>query len=224
MGVYTIGAALAKAERYAAPSRSLGWETLAWAERGFALTLLLAASPILFTAAIVTAILSRDSPFIAHPRVGRGGKPVDIIKLRTMWGTAPRSGRLLIQRLSSTPVPECKTPNDPRITSSFAAFCRRYSIDELPQLWQIARGEMAFVGPRPITAEELNAHYGPVAGEVLSVMPGLTGLWQVTGRNGLTYRQRRRFDLFLVRRRSARLYLFILTSTVRAVVSGKDAA
>jgi lipopolysaccharide/colanic/teichoic acid biosynthesis glycosyltransferase len=198
------------------------WRMVAAAERGAALVLLILFSPLLLIAAATVVFLSKDCPFVAHRRVGRGGRPIRVIKLRTMWGTAPRSGRALIEDLESTYVPELKSAADPRITSTFAAFCRRYSIDELPQLWQTVRGEMALVGPRPITAEELRHHYGRSAPEVLSVAPGITGLWQVKGRNRLTYRQRRRLDVFLVRNWSPRLYLFILGSTGRAVLSGRN--
>jgi lipopolysaccharide/colanic/teichoic acid biosynthesis glycosyltransferase len=116
-----------------------------------------------------------------------------------------------------------KSIDDPRVTSRFAAVCRRYSIDELPQLWQVFRGEMALVGPRPLTRSELDDHYGADAAELLRRKPGLTGLWQVKGRSRLTYDQRRRLDLFMIRRWSLPLYTRILIATVPCVVAGKDA-
>ena len=78
-------------------------------------------------------------------------------------------------------VREIKRPDDPRITSRFAMYCRKYSIDELPQLWHVARGKMSLVGPRPMTAQELSDSYDRVASEVLRFRPGLTGLWQIRG-------------------------------------------
>jgi lipopolysaccharide/colanic/teichoic acid biosynthesis glycosyltransferase len=81
---------------------------------------------------------------------------------------------------------------------------------------------MALIGPRPVTFEEMAEYYDGDAGEVLSMKPGMTGLWQVRGRSRLSYRQRRRLDLFLVRRLSLRLYLFIVISTLPRVVLGKD--
>ena len=107
--------------------------------------------------------------------------------------------------------------------SRFAAFCRRYSLDELPQLYHVARGEMSLVGPRPITLLELNEYYGASAAEVISLRPGLTGLWQVKGRNRLSYARRKRLDLFFVRNGSAGLYFQILLRSVSGVLSGRGA-
>ena len=103
--------------------------------------------------------------------------------------------------------PDLKSPDDPRVASSFARFCRRHSIDELPQLWHVVSGEMSLVGPRPVTEGELHRYYGAHASEVLQVKPGLAGLWQVSGRNRLTYAERCRLDLRLVRERSIPLVL-----------------
>jgi lipopolysaccharide/colanic/teichoic acid biosynthesis glycosyltransferase len=141
-----------------------------------------------------------------------------------MWprGTlSHRTGRLVEKLADDEPKP--KLGPDPRVTSAFAAFCRRHSIDELPQLALVATGRMSVVGPRPITRFELSEYYESDALEVLSVKPGLTGLWQVRGRSRLTYRQRKRFDLFLVRRFSIGLYLRILALTVPDLLFGKDA-
>jgi lipopolysaccharide/colanic/teichoic acid biosynthesis glycosyltransferase len=224
MAAIGVAAQLEKTHESYTAVRPPAWRAIAVAERAAALVLLVLLSPILLIAAVLTVILSRDCPFVAHARVGRGGRPIRVIKLRTMWGTAPRSGRAWIEPLESTPVPLSKAAADPRVTSGFAAFCRRYSIDELPQLWQAVRGEMALVGPRPITRDELRDHYGRAAREVLSVAPGITGLWQVRGRSRLSYRQRRRLDLFLVRKWSPALYLSILAATTRAVLSGRNSA
>ncbi len=120
-------------------------------------------------------------------------------------------------------MPGSKASRDARVNSRFAAFCRRYSLDELPQLYHVARGEMSLVGPRPITLVELEDHYGACAEEVLSLRPGLTGLWQVMGRSRLTYARRKRLDLLLVRRASASLYFRILLRSIPCVLSGRDA-
>lgn len=198
-------------------------------ERFTAAILLVLTAPALLTAAIVIAGISRRSPFIAHQRVAQGGRALWILKLRTMWnGPRPPNRRLreaLVERLTfADPVAQIqKTSNDPRVTSAFAAFCRRYSLDELPQLWHVIRGELALVGPRPLTEYELGSYYGPDAGLVLSQRPGLTGLWQIRGRSRLNYRQRRRLDLFLIRKWSLKLYVRILFATLPKVVSGKDA-
>ena len=102
-------------------------------------------------------------------------------------------------------------------------FLRKYSIDELPQLWHVAQGKMSLVGPRPMTAQELSDHYVQAAAEVLRFRPGLTGLWQIRGRSRLNYKRRQRLDLHFVRHWSVRLYLRILVATVPRVLTGKDA-
>jgi len=202
------------------------WAAVTFAERIAAAAVLVVLSPVLTVTGIVIWFLSRRSPLVAHARVGQGGAPIWVLKFRSMWPpSAPRNGRPagLVERLKTEPVPELKNPKDPRITSRFAAFCRKFSIDELPQLWHVAEGRMSLVGPRPMTADELAEHYGPDAGKVLAVKPGLTGLWQVRGRSSLTHRRRRRLDLFLVRRMSVGLYVTILFATIPRVLAGKDA-
>jgi undecaprenyl-phosphate galactose phosphotransferase len=140
-----------------------------------------------------------------------------------MWASGNgRPSARLIEYISERACP-VKVAADPRVTSRFARLLRCYSIDELPQLIHIARGEMSLVGPRPITAAELDEYYGVHAAEVLTARPGLTGLWQIMGRNRLSYRQRLRLDLFLVRRCCVRLYLRVLWRTIPRVFSGKDA-
>jgi exopolysaccharide production protein ExoY len=193
-------------------------------ERLIALGCILLTSPILLLAAIIIVVLSRRSPFVAHQRVGYGGKPIWVLKLRTMWKGDPPGPFILIHRLPAAEVP-LVAPQEKhvRVTSRFAAACRRFSIDELPQLWQVCRGEMALVGPRPLTRQELDTYYGADASCIVAARPGLTGLWQISGRSRLTYAQRRRLDLFLVRNPCISLYLRILLVTLERVLSGKDA-
>jgi exopolysaccharide production protein ExoY len=116
-----------------------------------------------------------------------------------------------------------KSEKDSRVTSRFAAFCRRYSIDELPQLYQVVTGQMSLIGPRPLTKLELDLYYGRNAAELLTRRPGISGLWQVSGRSRLSYRQRRRLDLFLVRKWSPGLYLQTLLATIPTVLTGRNA-
>jgi len=125
--------------------------------------------------------------------------------------------------LRDTPVPKIKIGTDRRVTSRFAYFCRRYSIDELPQLWHVTTGEMSLVGPRPVTKAEWDRYYGDASAEVLQLRPGITGLWQIHGRNRLTYGQRRRLDIFLARHYCVWLYVRILGRTVPQVLSGRNA-
>jgi lipopolysaccharide/colanic/teichoic acid biosynthesis glycosyltransferase len=146
-----------------------------------------------------------------------------MLKIRTMWSPGESSQGGWVERVADARVPARKGAPDPRVTSSFARLLRRYSIDELPQLVHVATGRMRFVGPRPLTSQEIETYYGPAALEVLSVPPGLTGLWQIMGRNRLTYAQRRRLDVFLVRHASPRLFARILLATPGRVLSGQDA-
>jgi len=181
-------------------------------------------SPFLVLLALAIRLASGASPLVAHRRVGRGGKTLWVYKFRTMWSRAAgtRASAFFIEKVPDDK-PELKIGPDPRVTSRFAAFCRRHSIDELPQLALVAAGRMSVVGPRPITRFELAEHYQPHVMEVLSVKPGLTGLWQVRGRSRLTYRQRKRFDLFLVRRFSLSLYFRIVMLTIPDVILAGDA-
>jgi lipopolysaccharide/colanic/teichoic acid biosynthesis glycosyltransferase len=194
------------------------------AERAAALLLAAALAPVLGIIALVIWLLARRPPLVCHLRIGRQGHPFWMLKFRTMWNGEPRiaGGSRLVEFVRQEPGPKRKNPHDPRIRSRFARLCRRYSIDELPQLLHVTSGCMSLVGPRPLTRSELRSHYGPQASEVLQVKPGITGLWQVMGRSRLTYRQRRRLDLFYIHKRSVGLDLAILARTIPRVLSGKD--
>jgi exopolysaccharide production protein ExoY len=195
-------------------------------ERALAGILLVTAQPVVLVSAVIAAALSKQSPLIAHCRVGQDGRTIWVLKLRTMWdGTTGKRAFRLIERLQPAPLPApiSKTKNDPRVTSKFAAACRRYSIDELPQLWNVLQGDLSLVGPRPLTRGELDIYYAEDQVELLSRRPGITGLWQICGRSRLTYRQRRKLDLFMIRHWSLGLYLKILFTTMPKVLLGKDA-
>lgn len=184
----------------------------------------IAAAPVMVTAAAVVFALCGRQPFVAHLRIGQSGTPFWMWKLRTMWDSKGSPGARwgLVEHISAADVPEDKFSPDPRVTSRFAALCRKYSIDELPQLLHVATGRMSLVGPRPITPEELIRYYGQDATEVLRLRTGITGLWQVSGRNALTYRRRCELDLQLVRQFSVKLYFAILLRTIPRVLSGAN--
>lgn len=192
-------------------------------EPAFAAVALIMLAPLMILIALTIAALARRSPLVRHLRVGWRGAPLRVLKFRTMWEPgAARSPLLTIEEVGGF-VPAEKTLGDARVTSRFAAWCRRHSLDELPQLVNVARGEMSFVGPRPITRAELDTYYGQSADEVLSMRPGLAGLWQIMGRNRLGYGQRRRLDVFLVRTISVKLYAKILLRTVPLILIGDGA-
>jgi len=197
---------------------------LSFAERFLAVLMLAALAPLLVALGAAISILSRNGPLIAHRRIGRYGQSFWVLKFRTMWpaaGIGPARARW-IERIVDEEGPRRKARCDPRVTHWLARLCRRFSLDETPQLLHVIAGHMSLVGPRPLTQTELRVYYGAKAAEVLDRKPGLTGLWQVMGRNRLTYRQRRRLDLFYVRKASALLYLMVLARTVPLVVFGKD--
>ncbi|MBV8070487.1 MAG: sugar transferase [Acidobacteriaceae bacterium] len=205
-------------------SRPSIWKAVSLAERLIAGLLLLLISPVLVTACGIIVLISRRSPFVAHQRVGYRGRLIWVLKLRTMWKGDPARQSLFVHRLSAAEAPLLPPDmKNARVTSRFAAFCRRYSLDEVPQLWHVVRGDMALVGPRPLTAWELETYYGSDAPRITALRPGISGLWQISGRSRLTYTQRRRLDLFLVRNWSAALYVRILILTLPRVLAGKNA-
>jgi exopolysaccharide production protein ExoY len=209
---------------FEAQRESARFQALDLAERGVGLLLLVIASPVLVVSALAVMVFSCSSPFVAHLRVSRNGSAFWMLKLRTMWGDEPNPvAARWIERIIAEPATDGKDPSDSRITSRFAAFCRRHSIDELPQLWHVVSGEMALVGPRPLTRAEINRHYGEQASELLSVKPGLTGLWQIAGRSAIPFPERAAMDLELVRSLRPGVYLSILARTLPALITGRGA-
>ena len=192
-------------------------------ERFGALIAVVVLSPLFVIVGCAIFCLSGLGPLVAHRRLGRFGVPFWMLKFRTMWDDPGAAEHSFIERLPDRKVPERKLGIDPRVSSRFAAFCRKHSLDELPQLLHVVRGEMSLVGPRPMTRAEWEKHYGAASAEVLNLRPGLSGLWQTRGRNRLTYRQRRRLDLFLARHYCLLLYMRILGQTVPRVIAGRDA-
>jgi exopolysaccharide production protein ExoY len=176
---------------------------------------------------VVTAILLRreGGPVIfRHRRIGRHGKAFDCLKFRSMVPDADRALRdLLTERpdLSAEWLRDHKLRDDPRVTA-VGRFLRRTSLDELPQLWNVIRGEMSLVGPRPVVREEL-LRYGRCACIYLAARPGVTGLWQVNGRNNTDYRRRVVLDVYYVRRQNLILDLYILLKTTYVVLGGSGA-
>ena len=192
-------------------------------KRWFDLTLALAITPFvgLLVAVLAAAVWASDGakPFFGHMRVGRDGRMFRCWKLRSM---VPDAQERLAAYLESNPTAAWewavyrKLSNDPRITR-LGDFLRRTSLDELPQLWNVLRGEMSFVGPRPVTPDELEM-YGAQRTAYWAVRPGITGLWQVSGRNDVTYDERVRLDGEYLRQMSFAADLGIVLRTARVVV------
>jgi lipopolysaccharide/colanic/teichoic acid biosynthesis glycosyltransferase len=210
-----------RASRSNEHQRDALWRRLNQAAAGLLLALL---SPLLGVVAFL--IWRRDgAPILfAHYRVGHGGRLFRCMKFRTMLR---ESEQVLAELLERDPQARAewardqKLLDDPRITP-VGRFLRNTSLDELPQLLNVLRGEMCLVGPRPITVTELT-RYGQARWHYLSVRPGITGLWQVNGRNNTTYDERVALDQRYVEQRSPWLDLAILVKTVRVVIA-KDGA
>jgi lipopolysaccharide/colanic/teichoic acid biosynthesis glycosyltransferase len=180
-------------------------------------------SPLLITI-VAGAYISGGSPLFRHRRVGRGGVFFDCFKFRTMVTDADTVLQNLLNsdhQIKEEWLRDHKLRDDPRITR-FGRFLRRTSLDELPQLWNVLRGEMSLVGPRPVVPEELR-RYGRKVATFLSARPGITGLWQISGRNNTDYRRRVALDVCYVRSRSAILDVYILVKTLRVVFTTSGA-
>jgi len=189
----------------------------------FSLVVLALGSPLLLVLALLVKASSKGSVFYCQRRIGRGYRGFGCLKFRTMRKDADR---VLAQMLASDPElraefeRDYKLKRDPRITP-IGTFLRRSSLDELPQFINVLKGEMSVVGPRPIVWDELE-RYGRNMDQVLSVRPGLTGLWQVSGRNNLPYETRVKLDLYYARNRSFWLDLGIILRTIGVVLLPMD--
>lgn len=160
-----------------------------------ALLILLASAPFIGLLYLLVR-LDGGPGFYGHMRIGRNGTPFRCWKLRTMVVNSEARLRELLERdpaAAAEWAATFKLTSDPRITA-IGRFLRRTSLDEFPQLWNIVLGQMSFVGPRPVTEKELQI-YGSLAGNYLSCLPGLTGLWQVSGRNDVSYADRVKLDM-----------------------------
>jgi lipopolysaccharide/colanic/teichoic acid biosynthesis glycosyltransferase len=172
---------------------------------------------VVSVAAIAIKLDSRGSIIYRQTRIGRGGRPFTMYKLRTMVTAADQQLAELAQQNERTDGPLFKLESDPRVTR-VGRLLRATSIDELPQLWCVLVGTMSLVGPRPPLAEEV-AHFDTELRTRFDVTPGITGLWQVEARDNPSFRVYRRYDLFYVENWSVRLDFAILIRTFESVVT-----
>ncbi|HEX2384606.1 MAG TPA: sugar transferase [Acidimicrobiales bacterium] len=185
------------------------------------LSIVIACAPVMLLVVSVAAIAikldSRGSIIYRQTRIGRGGRPFTMYKLRTMVTAADQQLAELAQQNERTDGPLFKLESDPRVTR-VGRLLRATSIDELPQLWCVLVGTMSLVGPRPPLAEEV-AHFDTELRTRFDVTPGITGLWQVEARDNPSFRVYRRYDLFYVENWSVRLDFAILIRTFESVVT-----
>jgi len=188
----------------------------------FASAVLTLFSPVYLAITLLILISSRSSFLYIHPRVGLNGYSFNCIKFRTMINGADQA---LEDYLNACPVSRAeyeasfKLKNDPRITK-IGKFLRTTSLDELPQFWNVLMGDMSVVGPRPLVQAELTK-YGAAINRVLSVRPGIAGLWQVSGRNDIPYSRRVQIDASYVKRMSFWLDLYLIFKTILVVIFPK---
>lgn len=176
--------------------------------------------PVLFGISLAVACTSPGPVFFVQTRVGREGHTFRMLKFRSMYQDAEKR-RAEMDLISDRDGICLKIKHDPRITP-VGRFLRRWSLDELPQLFNVLRGDMSLVGPRPALMEEVAA-YPDYAHGRHAVLPGITGLWQVTGRADIGFEDMIELDLDYVRRNSFGTDVWILIRTIRAVLSGKGA-
>lgn len=180
--------------------------------------------PFLLVIAVMVAFDNKGNVIFAHRRIGRGGKEFKCYKFQTM---IPNAHEALEKYLAENPEARkeweesFKLTNDPRVTK-LGNILRKTSLDEMPQLWNVIRGDMSLVGPRPIVAKEIE-RYGEYFREYAMVTPGITGMWQASGRSDTTYEERVEMDTWYVRNWSVWIDLMYLFKTVKIVFTGKGA-
>ena len=186
---------------------------------GAAVGLVLAA-PVMLLVVLAIKLETPGPVFFRHTRLGKDGKPFAMVKFRSMHGDAAleQSGLLTDNDVSG---PVFKIRSDPRLTRA-GRFIRKYSLDELPQLWHILRGDMSLVGPRPPVPDEV-VRYEPWQRERLAVRPGLTCTWQVSGRSEIPFDEWVRMDIEYVRTCTIWGDLKLMFRTIPAVLTGRGA-
>lgn len=182
---------------------------------------MIALLPVFALIAIAIKLESKGPVFFKHTRIGKDGKIIKIYKFRSMVENAED----LIKNFTPEQMKEYKEnyklSNDPRITK-VGNFLRKTSLDELPQLINIIKGDLSIIGPRPVVAEELKK-YGPNTEKFLSATPGLTGFWAANGRSCTTYEQRMQMELFYIDNMSLKMDLKVFFKTIESVLSGRGA-
>lgn len=183
------------------------------------LLLLVLTTPLFLIICVAIACTSRGPLFFRQARAGRAGAPFTMLKFRTMRSGAEVE-RAALAALNETDGHLFKLRDDPRITRA-GRVLRRLSLDELPQVLNVLKGDMSLVGPRPLPMGD-SGYEGPARGR-LEVLPGMTGLWQVSGRSDLSWDEMVELDLHYVRHQSLRLDLLILARTLPAVLTARGA-
>ena len=178
-------------------------------------------SPIFLILAIIVKLDSKGPVFFAHTRYGKNGKKFKMYKFRTMYENAQDMINDFTPEQMKEWKENFKLQDDPRITK-VGKFLRKTSLDELPQIVNIIKGDLSIIGPRPVIEEELEK-YGENKEKFLSVTPGLTGYWQATGRSSTTYEQRMEMELYYIDHISPKLDFKIFFKTIESVIKKEGA-
>lgn len=198
-------------------------------QQSFSYILAIVLLPLLFPIIGILAILikseSKGPVFFTHARIGQNGKTISMIKFRSMYFDASRRLKELFKNepnMKKEWAENFKIKNDPRVTR-IGSFLRKTSLDELPQIFNVLKGEMNFVGPRPVIQEEIDNYYKKDAQYYFMVKPGITGLWQVSGRSDTDYNYRIETDKWYVLNWSLWLDIVILVKTIKVVFKKEGA-
>lgn len=177
--------------------------------------------PLFIIIAILIKIDSKGPIFFKHKRIGKYGNKLEIYKFRTMIENAEEAMKNFTEEQKKEFAENFKLENDPRVTR-IGKILRKTSLDELPQIINILKGEMSIIGPRPIVKNELEK-YGKDKQKFLSVAPGLTGYWAANGRSDVSYEERMALELYYIDNRSLTLDLKIFFKTIISVFTGRGA-
>lgn len=178
-------------------------------------------SPVFLIIALAIKLESKGPVFFKHTRIGKDGKIIKIYKFRSMVDNAENLIKSFTPEQMKEYKENYKLSNDPRVTK-VGKFIRKTSLDELPQLINILKGDLSIIGPRPVVAEELK-RYGSNIEKFLSVTPGLTGFWAANGRSCTSYEQRMQMELFYIDNLSLKLDIKVFFKTIEAVIKREGA-
>lgn len=191
----------------------------------FSISILLLMSPLLILISLLVALSSRGPILYTQERIGRGGVTFKCFKFRSMYEDADKRLKDILLNdpsLQKEWLQTHKLKKDPRITL-IGKFLRRTSLDELPQFWNVVLGDLSVVGPRPVVKEEILNHFGDKACTIFSVRPGITGLWQISGRSNTCYTKRIALDEAYVKERTVLQDMKIIALTIPKMISRNGA-
>ncbi len=212
--------------RFSSDAYTIGGATKRLFDVTFATLAIVVLAPLILVLTGLIKSSSTGPALYCHRRVGLNGREFGCLKFRTMHVDGDA---ILAKFLSQNPdaareyAETAKLRKDPRVIRGIGTLLRKTSLDELPQFYNVLVGQMSVIGPRPVTRAEMDRFYGPRAHVVLAARPGISGLWQVSGRSGLSYADRVRLDLFYVRHWGFLNDMRILARTIVVVLFGRGA-